>query len=576
MREDTSAEAKPSRVRRSTDAAHAGLDVMLSEASAGGPPRFVAPGAALKVSVGLARHPGRAASRAATLTSELRRVARGSADIAPPRGDRRFTDPAWARSWLFRRLLQGYLAVGETVDGLISDSGVDWRAERRARLAAENVIDALAPTNFPWSNPEVIKETINTGGENLVRGARQLAHDIATPPRLPATVDTSKFEVGRNVAMSPGSVVLRTDVLELIQYKPSTAEVREVPLLFVPPTINKFYVLDISPGRSMIEHYVGQGQQVFAISWRNPEQAQGHFDLDTYANAVAQARDAAASITDQSKVHLAAACSGGIVTAGLLGQLAASGELDEIASLTLMVCALDNDTEGTLSALATRDVAAAAVAESARKGYLDGQALQGVFTWLRPNDLVWNYVVNNYLLGKDPPAFDILFWNQDTVRLAAGLHRDFIHIGLDDSFTHPGALEVLGQPVDLQRVDLDTYFVAGLTDHIVPWESAYNGARLFGGNRRFVLSSSGHIQALVNPPPAEGAESRTSYRVADELPESAEQFLAQAPRLSGTWWSDWDNWLAERSGERKPAPKALGNRAHKAQAKAPGTYVLAD
>jgi polyhydroxyalkanoate synthase subunit PhaC len=575
MSENTTAEGKPSRVRRTTDAAHAGLDVMLSEAAAGGPPRFVAPGAALKVSVGLARHPGRVASRAASLTSELRRVAGGRSDIAPARGDRRFNDPAWARSWLFRGLLQGYLAVGETVDGLISDSDVDWRAARQARLAAGNVIDALAPTNFPWSNPEVIKETINTGGENLVRGARQLAHDIATPPRLPATVDTGKFEVGGNLAITPGSVVLRTDVFELIHYRPSTEEVREVPLLFVPPTINKFYVLDISPGRSMIEHYVGQGQQVFAISWRNPEQAQGHFDLDTYANAVAQARDAAASITEQSKVHLAAACSGGIVTAGLLGQLAASGELNEIASLTLMVCALDNNTEGTMSALATRDVAAAAVAESARKGYLDGQALQGVFTWLRPNDLVWNYVVNNYLLGKDPPAFDILFWNQDTVRLAAGLHRDFIHIGLDDSFTRPGALEVLGQPVDLRQVDVDTYFVAGLTDHIVPWESAYNGALLFGGDRRFVLSSSGHIQSLVNPPPAPGAESRASYRVADALPDTAEEFLAQAPKLSGSWWSDWESWLAERSGELKPAPKSLGNRAHKAQAKAPGTYVLA-
>jgi polyhydroxyalkanoate synthase len=575
MRENTTAEAKPSRVRRTTDAAHAGLDVMLSEAAAGGPPRFLAPGAAVKVSIGLARHPGRVASRAAGLTSELRQVVRGRSDIAPPRGDRRFTDPAWAHSWLFRRLLQGYLAVGQTVDGMISESDVDWRTERRARLAAGNVVDALAPTNFPWSNPEVIKETVNTGGENLVRGARQLAHDLATPPRLPATVDTGKFEVGRNLAISPGSVVLRTDVFELIQYKPSTEKVREVPLLFVPPTINKFYVLDIAPGRSMIEHYVGRGQQVFAISWRNPGRAEGHFDLDTYANAVAQARDAAASITEQSKVHLAAACSGGIVTAGLLGQLAASGELDEIASLTLMVCALDNDTEGTMSALASRDVAAAAVAESARKGYLDGQVLQGVFTWLRPNDLVWNYVVNNYLLGKDPPAFDILFWNQDTVRLAAGLHRDFIHIGLDDSFTRPGALEVLGQPVDLRQVDLDTYFVAGLTDHIVPWESAYNGALLFGGDRRFVLSSSGHIQSLVNPPPAPGAESRASYRVADALPDTAEEFLAQAAKLSGSWWSDWESWLAERSGELKPAPKSLGNCAHRAQAKAPGTYVLA-
>jgi polyhydroxyalkanoate synthase subunit PhaC len=575
MREHTTAAAQPGRVRRTTDAAHAGLDVMLSEAATGGPPRFIAPGAALKVGVGLTRHPGRAAARAAGLTAELRQVARGRSDIEPPRGDRRFTDPAWTQSWLFRRVLQSYLAVGETVDGLISDSDVDWRAQRRARLAAGNVIDALAPTNFAWSNPEVIKETINTGGENLVRGARQFAHDISTPPRLPATVDTSQFEVGRNLAVSPGAVVLRTDVFELIQYTPTTEQVREVPLLFVPPTINKYYVLDISPGRSMIEHFVGEGQQVFAISWRNPEQAQGHFDLDTYANAVAQARDAAASITEQSKVHLAAACSGGIVTAGLVGQLAASGELDEIASLTLMVCALDNQTEGTLNALATRDVAAAAVAESARKGYLDGQALQGVFTWLRPNDLVWNYVVNNYLLGKDPPAFDILYWNQDTVRLAAGLHRDFIEVGLDNSFTRPGALEVLGQPVDLQHVDLDTYFVAGLTDHIVAWESAYKGALLFGGDRRFVLASSGHIQALVNPPPAPGVETRASYRVADALPDTAEEFLAQAPRLSGSWWSDWDRWLEERSSNLKPAPKALGNRAHKAQAKAPGTYVLA-
>jgi polyhydroxyalkanoate synthase subunit PhaC len=578
MSEDTTstAQEKPSRVGRTSEAARAGLDVMLSEAAAGGPPRFLAPGAGVKVSVGLARHPGRVASRSASLISELRRVARGRSDIAPARGDRRFADPAWTQNWLFRRLLQGYLAAGETVDGLITDSGVDWRAQRRARLAAGNVVDALAPTNFPWSNPEVIKETVNTGGENFVRGARQLAHDFSTPPRLPATVDTSKFQVGANLAISPGSVVLRTDVLELIQYKPTTEQVREVALLFVPPTINKFYVLDISPGRSMIEHYVGTGQQTFAISWRNPEQEQGHFDLDTYANAVAQARDAVASITEQSAVHLAAACSGGIITAGLLGQLAASGELDEVASLTLMVCALDNESEGTLSALASRDVAAAAVAESARRGYLDGRALEGVFTWLRPNDLVWNYVVNNYLLGKAPPAFDILYWNQDTVRLAAGLHRDFIYLGLDNSFMHPGALEVLGQPVDLEKVNLDTYFVAGLTDHIVPWESAYKGARQFGGARRFVLSSSGHIQALVNPPPAAGAESRASYRVADELPGTAEEFLAQAPRLSGSWWSDWESWLAERSGELKPAPKALGNRAHKAQAKAPGTYVLAN
>jgi poly(3-hydroxyalkanoate) synthetase len=325
----------------------------------------------------------------------------------------------------------------------------------------------------------------------------------------------------------------------------------------------------------MIEHYVAQGQQVFAMSWRNPEQEQGHFDLDTYAQAVAEARDAVAGITSKSAVHIAAACSGGIVTAGLVGRLAAAGELDRVASLTLMVCALDNDTEGTMAALASRDVAAVAVAESARKGYLDGQALAGVFTWLRPNELVWSYVVNNYLLGKEPPAFDILYWNQDPVRMAAGLHRDFIHIGLDNSFAHPGTLEVLGEAVDLGAVDLDTYFVGGASDHIVPWESAYKGALLFGGNRRFVLSKSGHIQALVNPPGREGAESRSSFRVADDLPAEPDEFLAQAPQVPGSWWGDWDAWLAERSGGLTPAPKSLGNETYRARGKAPGNYVLA-
>jgi polyhydroxyalkanoate synthase len=202
-------------------------------------------------------------------------------------------------------------------------------------------------------------------------------------------------------------------------------------------------------------------------------------------------------------------------------------------------------------------------------------ALAGVFTWLRPNELVWSYVVNNYLLGKEPPAFDILYWNQDPVRMAAGLHRDFINIGLDNSFAHPGTLEVLGEAVDLGAVDLDTYFVGGASDHIVPWESAYKGALLFDGNRRFVLSRSGHIQALVNPPRREGAESRSSFRVADDLPAEPDEFLAQAPQVPGSWWGDWDAWLAERSGGLKPAPKSLGNETYRAHGKAPGNYVLA-
>ncbi len=295
-------------------------------------------------------------------------------------------------------------------------------------MRRRNVLDALAPTNFPWSNPAVLKATIDEGGANLVRGGRRFLRDVTRSPRLPASVDVSKFDVGGNLAVTPGSVVLRTEVFELIQYGPTTEQVREVPLLFVPPTINKYYILDLSPGRSMVEWLLDQQQQVFVISWRNPDVEQGHFDLGTYAEAVLEARDTVAEITGQAAVNLNAACSGGIIAACALGHLAAVGEQDKVGALTMMVCALDQARMGTAGAFVNRELAAAAVAESARKGYIDGRALSGVFAWLRPNDLVWNYVVNNYLLGKDPPGVrhPLLEPGQRAARRrpASGLHLD--------------------------------------------------------------------------------------------------------------------------------------------------------
>jgi polyhydroxyalkanoate synthase len=555
--------------RGASDAASAALDVMLTDAALDGRSRFISPGPAVGVAAGLARRPVRTARRVAGLGAELTRVAAGRSSLRPGRRDRRFADPAWEKSWLFRRLLQSHLAVEGTVDELIADADLDWARERQARFAAGNLLAALAPSNYPWSNPAVIKETVDQGGLNLVRGARRFAGDF---PNLPSTVDTTKFAVGENLALTKGSVVLRTEVFELIQYAPQTTEVREVPLLFAPPTINKYYILDLAPGRSMVEWLLRQGQQVFVMSWRNPDAGQGHFDLDTYAAAVLEARDAVAAITGQPAVHLNGACSGGMIGAGAVGHLAAEGRLGEVASLSLMVVALDNERAGDAAAFTGRDTAAAAVAESARRGYLDGQALSGVFTWLRPNDLVWNYVVNNYLLGKEPPAFDVLYWNQDAVRLAAGLHRDFIRIGLDNALVEPGAAEVLGSGVDLGAIDVDSYVVAGLTDHIIPWESAYRSTQLLGGESRFVLSTSGHIQALVNPP---SAESRSSYRVTDEPPFDAAAWAESAPTRPGSWWPDYDQWLAARSGDMKPAPKRLGGAGFKALAKAPGTYVHA-
>lgn len=551
----------------------AALDVLLTESpSFGGASRFVQPVAAARTLAGLAKQPGRAARRAAGLGGELTRIAAGRSQLTPAKGDRRFGDRAWQENWMLRRLLQSYLAVGDTIDGLISDADMDWRAERQARFMATNLMDAFAPTNFPLTNPAVLKETIDRGGANLAMGARRLVRDVSRSPRLPATVDTSRFEVGGNLAVTPGSIVLHSEVFELIQYAPTTETVHERPLLIVPPTINKYYVLDLAPGRSLVEHLVAQGHQVFMISWRNPDAEHAHFDLDTYAAAVLEAREAVASIAEQDAVHVAAACSGGIISGGAVGHLAASGRLGEVASLTLMVCALDNRQAGTTAALTSRQVAAAAMAESARRGYLDGRSLAGVFAWLRPNDMIWGYVVNNYLLGKAPPAFDILYWNQDTVRLAAGLHRDFIHLALENDLVQPGEHTVLSTPVSLLDVDLDSYVVAGSNDHIVPWENAYRSTQVLGGRPRFVLSTSGHIQALINPP---SPESRSSYRVADEHPEDPDRWQELAAKKRGSWWPDYVAWLSERSGEQREAPSVLGNDRFRATAKAPGIYVHA-
>jgi polyhydroxyalkanoate synthase len=554
-------------------AGQAALDVMLTDAAVGPGTarRFLEPNATVKLGASLARRPDAVARRAVGLGIELGRVAAGGSELAPPKGDRRFADRAWQESWLHRRVMQGYLALSGTVDGLIDDAHLDWKADRQIRFALGNVLDAIAPTNFPFTNPAVLRETIDRGGANLVKGGRRFVRDVSKG-RLPAMVDTSKFEVGGNLALTAGGVVLRTDVFELIQYTPQTEEVYETPMLIVPPTINKYYVLDLAPGRSMVDYLLGQGYQVFMVSWRNPDADHGHFDFDTYADAVLEAKQAVAQIASHESVHVMAACSGGIITAGAAGHLAADGRLDELASLTLMVCAIDNEQAGTTSALATREMAAAAVAQSARKGYLEGEALASVFAWLRPNELIWNYLVNNYLLGKEPPAFDILYWNQDTVRLAAGLHRDFIKLALDNALTRPGGFSVLGTEVDLGEVDVDSYLVAGSADHIVPWRNAYRTTQLLGGQPRFVLSTSGHIQALINPP---GPDSRSSFRVADEHPADATEWQQNAVTKTGSWWPDYIEWLSSRSGALKAAPSRLGNRSYKAQAKAPGSYVHA-
>ncbi len=551
------------------DATAAPLDLLLTDAATGMLRRVNPGGSGLRLAAALAGLPRLVAGRGRQLLGELGRVAVGRSQVAPARRDRRFADPGWTGNPLLRRAMQAYLAAAQTAEGVVAEAGLDEKDSERIDFVLTNLIDALAPSNNPLLNPAAAKAAIDTGGGSALRGLRHFLSDMAVPPRVPTMVEPDAFEVGVDLAVTPGAVVLRTPVFELIQYRPVTPAVRQVPLLLVPPVINKFYVLDLAPGRSMVEYLVGRGQQVFMISWRNPDARHAKWDLDTYGAAILDAMDAAARITGSEQTVLAGACSGGIVAAMVAAHLARTGQQDRIAAATLMVTVLDQAHAGVASAVIDERTARLAAASSRARGYLDGRSLAEVFAWLRPNDLIWNYWVNNYLLGQKPPPFDILFWNADTTRMTAGLHQDFLRLGAANALVTPGGATMLGSPVDLAAVDRDTYLVAGITDHICPWQSCYRSTQLFSGRQRFVLSTSGHIAAMVNPP----GNAKASYQLAKDCPEDPQQWLHLAQTCHGTWWPDYADWLAERCGDEQPAPAELGGGGLEPICEAPGTYV---
>ena len=546
------------------------LDALLVDAALG-PVRRLAPNSStVRFAARLARHPVTTGRRLGGLATELGRVAVGTSTLAPSTKDRRFADPAWTQNPLLHRAVQAYLAAAGTARQLVADAHLDWRDDTRVRLLVENLVEAAAPSNVPLVNPSSAKAAVDNGGLNLVRGGLTFLRDMAAPPRIPEMVDRSAFEVGRNIAVTPGAVVLRTEVLELIQYRPQTERVREVPLLIVPPTINKYYALDLAPGRSLIEYLVQGGQQVFVVSWRNPDARFADWGLDTYVQSVLDALTAVQQIGDCDRAALLGVCSGGIIAALTAAHLAATGQQGRLAAFALLVTVLDNARAGAAAALADRRLAAAATALSRRRGYLDGRSLAEVFAWLRPGDLVWNYWVNNYLLGRKPPAFDILFWNADTTRMPARLHADFVNLAMENWLVTRGALTVLGIRVDLSRVEVDTYLLAGIADHITPWQNCYRSTQLLGGDSRFVLSTSGHIAALVNPP----GNPKASYQTNKQNPADPQEWLRTAHTEQGSWWPDALAWLGERCGAEKPAPGELGGAGVPPIIDAPGTYAF--
>ncbi|MGH3494016.1 MAG: PHA/PHB synthase family protein [Sciscionella sp.] len=565
MAADTSAETTDD----GSEQAGAALDLLLTDAARSQWRRFTPTASSLRFAAGLAKRPRTVFGRARSLAMELGRVARGGSQVEPDRKDKRFADPAWSQNPALRRVLQAYLATSRTALAAVDDVDLSSTDTERVRASVSNLMDALAPSNLPVLNPLALKAVIDTGGASLVRGARRLARDLSTPPRVPTMVEPDAFEVGKTIGASAGTVVARTPQLELIQYTPHTEQVRAVPLLIVPPTINKFYIVDITPGRSLVEYLLEAGHQVFAISWRNPDVRHASWGADTYGRAIVEAIEYTRAIAGSPRTALLSLCSGGMLTSMVLAHLAAIGELDTIAANAMSVTVLDQQESGLPGALLTPATAKAAVRASAAKGYLDGRSLAEVFAWLRPNDLIWNYWVQSYLLGRSPKPFDVLFWNADTTRMPAALHRDFIDIAQRNALTEPDGVAMLGSPVDLARVDVDSYITAGIADHLCPWQNCYRSTQLLGGKSRFILSTSGHIASIVNPP----GNPKSHYRFAEENPADPEEWLAGAQTEQGSWWPDFSAWLHARTGDLRAAPGELGSLEHPGIEAAPGSYV---
>ncbi|WP_432817161.1 alpha/beta fold hydrolase [Sulfitobacter sp. JB4-11] len=506
------------------------------------------------------------------LTSDMTKIVTQSSEIAPDRKDRRFADSGWNNNVFSKGIMQSYLTWADKMTQTVEDLDLPDKDAARARLVTSIFIDTMSPSNNFFANPAALKQLFETGGQSAVNGLRNMLTDMTENGGLPASVDTSKFKVGENLAITPGKVVFRNEVIELIHYTATTDKVHMRPLLVVPPQINKYYSIDMAPGKSMIEFLLAQGIQPYCISWRNPTADHRDWDMTTYIEALDEACDAALEITGADSVNIMGSCSGGITLSTYAGWLAAQDMSDKINSVILAVCVLDTmaSTDNDMAALVTPETVKAAKLASSSRGVLDGQDMAKMFAWMRPNDLIWNYWVNNYLMGNAPPAFDVLYWNADTTRLPAGLHGDFLDMIYSNPFLNPGAMVVGGQPIDMTKVNYDTYVIAGTTDHITPWKAVYETARLYGKNTTFILSNSGHLQSLLNPP----GNPKSWYMKGDAKQADPEAWAEKASKHEGSWWLDWGEMLKSKSDKEVAAPKKPGSKKHPPLGDAPGTYVF--
>ncbi|MEW9919228.1 alpha/beta fold hydrolase [Marimonas sp. MJW-29] len=493
-------------------------------------------------------------------------------NIAPDPKDRRFADTGWANNPFSKGMMQAYLSWADKVNKTVEELDLPDKDAARARLVTSIFVDAMAPSNNFFINPTAMKTFFETGGKSAVSGVQNLIKDLVENEGLPSSVDTSKFEVGKNIATTPGDVVFRNEVLELITYKPTTDKVYRRPLFVVPPQINKYYSIDMSPGKSMIEFLLANGIQPYCISWRNPTAEHRDWGMAKYIEALDEACDATLEISGADSVNIMGSCSGGITLSTYAGWLAKNGKADKINQVILAVCVLDTmaSTDNDMAALVTPETVKAAKLASQSRGVLDGQDMAKMFAWMRPNDLIWNYWVNNYLLGNAPPAFDVLYWNADTTRLPAGLHGDFLDMIFTNPFLADGPSNIGDVEIDMTKVNYPTYVIAGTTDHITPWKAVYETARLYGKDATFILSNSGHLQSLLNPP----GNPKAWFMKATASAKDPDAWAEKAEKHEGSWWLDWADMLKAQSGNEIKAPKTPGSKKHPSLGAAPGTYVF--
>jgi polyhydroxyalkanoate synthase subunit PhaC len=490
----------------------------------------------------------------------------GVREDPPHNGDKRFADRAWVENPLLRATMQSYLVSARWARRVLAETELPDVTRRKAEFAADVMLDALSPANVPWLNPTVLKEALDTGGLSVVRGFANLVEDVVQRGGRPKQVDTDPFVLGETIAATPGRVVLRNELIELIAYEPQTETVYEQPLVYSPAWINKYYVLDLAPGRSFIEHAVRAGFTVFAISYRDPDASMSDLLLDDYLrDGLFAAIDRAAEVSGSDVVNLLAVCMGG--TLGMIGLavLAARGEGARIGSATFLNALVDFSEPGQIGAFVDEPTIERIEERNRRRGYLSAEDMSGAFTLMRGNDLLWNYVVSNWYMGKQPPAFDILAWNDDSTRLPAAMHSQYLRACyLRNALVEPGAFEIDGTAVDLRAVETPLYVIGSENDHIAPWRSVYRTTGNVAGPARFVLARAGHIAGMVQPP---GGRARFRVAAGDIAPADPDAWRESAELVEDSWWNDWVSWAGERSGARVAPPTLPEGEP------APGSYV---